>query len=263
MRMTAAWHEQANTTMTLAASGRTVHHIPLAYVHSFLCERGNVDVFLFPDWDFELLTMEVGGLAPPLFACVSLSFGRCFGGSQAPREEAAGFWPTAPSRPRGAVTTFSEASGWWTDLFDVTLGFPGEGPAPSPSHKWHYKPFFLPDLAPPSLGSGWMQWARATMVCTIPIHVPSPIIASSSDDYVHLCLLALVEHGNQSTPIAARPSRVAALLGPDDPTSLAALGGSAYNFHTRPFKYSRPRSIILSRSQMETVTTELRRLSGL
>jgi hypothetical protein len=97
-----------------------------------------------------------------------------------------------------------------------------------------------------------------------PIHVSTPIVASSSDDDVHLCLLALAEHGNQSTPIAARlqtrPSRIAALLGPDGPTSLTALGGSAYNFHSRPFQYSRPRSIRLDRLQATAVTAELRRL---
>jgi hypothetical protein len=59
MQMDAAWHERANTTMALIANKRTVHHIPLAYVQRFLFERGNVDVFVFPDWDFELLTMEV------------------------------------------------------------------------------------------------------------------------------------------------------------------------------------------------------------
>ena len=109
-----------------------------------------------------------------------------------------------------------------------------------------------------------MQWARATMVGTIPIHLSAPILVSSSDDQVHLCLLALAERGNQSTPIAARlqtrPSRVSALLGPDDPTSLTALGGSAYNFHTRPFQYLRPLLIRLDRFQTAAVTTELRRL---
>jgi hypothetical protein len=102
------------------------------------------------------------------------------------------------------------------------------------------------------------------MVGTILTHVSTPIIASSSDDDVHLCLLALAEQGNQSTPIAARlqtrPSRITALLGSDDPTSLAALGGSAYNFHTRPFQYSRPRTIRLDRFQTVAVTAELRRL---
>jgi hypothetical protein len=59
MQMDAAWHERANITMALITNKRTVHHIPLAYVQRFLRERGNVDVFVFPDWDFELLTMEV------------------------------------------------------------------------------------------------------------------------------------------------------------------------------------------------------------
>jgi hypothetical protein len=99
---------------------------------------------------------------------------------------------------------------------------------------------------------------------SIPIHLSVPICVSSSDDHAHLCLLALAERGNQSTPIAARlqtrPSRIAALMGLDDPTALAALGGSAYNFHTRPFQYSRPRPIRLDRFQTAAVTTELRRL---
>jgi hypothetical protein len=102
------------------------------------------------------------------------------------------------------------------------------------------------------------------MVGTIPIHCSAPILVSSSDDHVYLCLLALAERGNQSTPIAARlqtrPSSVTALLEPDDPTSVTALGGSAYNFHTRPFQYSRPRSIRLDRFQTSAVTMELRRL---
>jgi hypothetical protein len=50
------------------------------------------------------------------------------------------------------------------------------------------------------------------------------------------------------------------LLGPNDPTSLAASGGSAYNFHTRPFQYLRPRSIRLDRCQSAAVATELLRL---
>jgi hypothetical protein len=102
------------------------------------------------------------------------------------------------------------------------------------------------------------------MVGSIPIHMSAPIFVSSSDDHVHLCLLALAEKGNQTIPIAARlqtrPSRIAALLGQDDPTSLAAVGGSAYNFHTRPFQYLRPRPIRLDRFQTAAVTTELHRL---
>jgi hypothetical protein len=57
-QMDAAWHERANTTMALSANNRTVHHIPLACVQRYLRKRGNVDVFVFPNWDFELLTME-------------------------------------------------------------------------------------------------------------------------------------------------------------------------------------------------------------
>jgi hypothetical protein len=74
--------------------------------------------------------------------------------------------------------------------------------------------------------------------------------------------LQSVETKTPPSPLVFRllPSRVSALLGPDGPTSLTALGGSAYNFHTRPFQYSRPLPIRLDRFQTAAVTTELRRL---
>ncbi len=163
-----------------------------------------------------------------------------------------GFWDTAPSRPRGAVTICFEAPRWRSMRFDATLGFPGEGPASPPSFRqWHYKPLFFPAPALQSPCKSWVQWARATMVGTLPIHSSDPILASSSDHHIHLCLLALAERGNQGTPIAARlqsrPARIGALLGAGDPTTLAAAGGSAYNFHTRPFQYSRPKPLKLDR----------------
>jgi hypothetical protein len=102
------------------------------------------------------------------------------------------------------------------------------------------------------------------MVGTYAIPLLDPTLVSSSDEHIHLCLLALVEKGNSQTPIAARlqshPSRIGSLLGSDDPTSLTATGGSAYNFHTRPFQYSRPRSIRLDRFQTAAVSEELSRL---
>ncbi len=200
-----------------------------------------------------------------LFACLSHPLGGCsFGADHLPGSGDAGFWHTAPFRPRGAVNIDFETPSWVSTSFDPTLGFPGEGPNTLPPPQWRYKPLFFPAPAPQLPGDGWMQWARATMVGTIPIHSSAPILVSSSDDYVHLCLLALAERGHQSTPIAARlqtrPSRVSALLGPDDPTALAAVGGSAYDFHTLPFQLSRPRSIRLDRFQTAAVTAELRRL---
>jgi hypothetical protein len=82
------------------------------------------------------------------------------------------------------------------------------------------------------------------MVGKCPIQSSDPILASSSDHHIHICLLALTERENQDTPIAARlqsrPARLGELLDASDPTTLAATGGSAYNFHSRPFQYSRP-----------------------
>jgi hypothetical protein len=92
----------------------------------------------------------------------------------------------------------------------------------------------------------------------------APILVSSSDEHIHLCLLALAEKGNSSTSIAARqqshPSRIGSLLGLTDPTTLTATGGSAYNFHTRPFQYSRSRSIRMDRFQTAAVSEELSHL---
>jgi hypothetical protein len=78
------------------------------------------------------------------------------------------------------------------------------------------------------------------MVGTYPIQSSDPILASKSDHHIYLCLLALAERGNRDTPIAARlqsrPARLGELLGASDPTTLAAAGGSAYNFHSCPFQ---------------------------
>jgi hypothetical protein len=148
--------------------------------------------------------------------------------------------------------------------FDATLGFPGEGPDPSPPREWHYTPTLCPAIIPPSPGGAWLQWARATMVGTLPLPSSTPIDVSSSDESIHLCLLALAEQGNQSRPIAARlqsrPARLHALLGSDSPTVMAARGGSAYNFHRRPFQHVRPRPIRLDRFQTAAVSSELHRL---
>jgi hypothetical protein len=102
------------------------------------------------------------------------------------------------------------------------------------------------------------------MVGTLPLHSSTPISVSSSDESIHLCLLALAEQGNQSRPIVARlqsrPARLHALLGSDSPTVMAARGRSAYNFHRRPFQHVRPRPIRLDRFQTAAVSSELHRL---
>ncbi len=175
-----------------------------------------------------------------------------------------GFWPTVVSSPRAAVVLFYEAPAWTSTCFDATLGFPGEGPDGSPPHTWSHTPRILPALRSPSPGDSWMQWARATMVGALPIHPHIAISSVSSDDSIHLCLLALAEGGNQSSPIAARfqsrPRRLSALLGRDSSAVIAARGGSAYNFERRPFQHVRPRAIRLDRFQTAAVSEELRRL---
>ena len=66
------------------------------------------------------------------------------------------------------------------------------------------------------------------MVGTCAIPSSDPISVSSSNEHFHLCLLALAEKGNRTAPIAARlqsqPTRIDALLGSTDPTSLTAAG---------------------------------------
>jgi hypothetical protein len=102
------------------------------------------------------------------------------------------------------------------------------------------------------------------MVGTLPIHDNTAISWVSSDESIHLCLLALAERGNQSSPIAARfqsrPHRLSALLGHDSSAVIAARGGSAYNFERRPFQHVRPRAIRLDRFQTAAVSEELHRL---
>jgi hypothetical protein len=96
----------------------------------------------------------------------------------------------------GTVNLFFEAPSWVSTSFDPTLGFPGEGPDTLIPPQWRCKSLFFPAPVPQLPGDDWMQWARATMVGTIPIHCSAPILGSSSDDHVHLCLLALAECGN-------------------------------------------------------------------
>jgi hypothetical protein len=140
--------------------------------------------------------------------------------------------------------------------FDATLGFPGEGPvSPPSSRQWHYKPLFFPAPALQSPCKSWVQWARATMVGTLPIHSSNPILVSSSDHHIHLCLLALAERGNQDTSHLPQ-TRCENYRR----TTLAAAGGSAYNFHTHPFQYSRPKPLKLDRFQTQAVADELSRL---
>ena len=98
-----------------------------------------------------------------------------------------------------------------------------------------------------------------------PIHVSGSITPFSSNDDIHRCLLAIAEGGNQTSPIAARfqtrPERIDALVGAASEAARTAQGGSAYNFHSRPFQYSRPRSLRLGSLETAAATEELNRLT--
>ena len=100
---------------------------------------------------------------------------------------------------------------------------------------------------------------------TTPIHVSGSITPFSSNDDIHRCLLALAEGGNQTSSIAARfqtrPERIGALVGAASDAARTAQGGSAYNFHSRPFQYSRPRPFRLGSLETAAVTEELNRLT--
>jgi hypothetical protein len=119
-----------------------------------------------------------------------------------------------------------EAPGCVPTWFNATLGFPGEGPERLSPLTWRYQPRFFPAIDSPLPGDAWLQWARALMVGTLPIHSTLPISSVSSDDSIHLCLLALAEQGNQASPIAARfqsqPRQLEALLGHDSSAAVAS-----------------------------------------
>jgi hypothetical protein len=100
MQMDVSWHERANATMGLAANSRTVHHIQLAYVQRFLHERGNVDVFVFSNWDFELLTMEVV-LHPHCLRASRSLLGGALIDHQHREKKRRGFGPPPPPDLRG------------------------------------------------------------------------------------------------------------------------------------------------------------------
>jgi hypothetical protein len=59
MLMDQEWHERANATMALPACGRSVHHVPLCLVRPLLRIRGQRNVPILADWEFEVLTQEV------------------------------------------------------------------------------------------------------------------------------------------------------------------------------------------------------------
>jgi hypothetical protein len=139
---------------------------------------------------------------------------------------------------------------WWPSSFDATLGFPGEGPpfpwvAPSPSGAWLRRAarVLTGDEAPAN-----QLW----------------IADGLSDEAIHDVLVGIALRGNSAKPIAARcqshPTRVAGLLGTNDPTSIQATQGCAYSFQQRPYQYWRPRPIRLAGDQMGAAAAEIDRL---
>jgi hypothetical protein len=167
--------------------------------------------------------LNAHGLAFPSF---NEATGYSWSKAQSPTTARSGFSGAVLLSPQGAVILFYEASCWVPTWFDATLGFPGEGPDGLSPRTWRYQPQVFPAIESPLPGDNWMQWARATMVGTLPIHHNTAISSVSSDESIHLCLLALAERGNQSSPIAARfqsrPHRLSALLGHDSSAVIAA-----------------------------------------
>jgi hypothetical protein len=59
MRTTAEWHKRAESTMGIPACGRLVQHVPQAWVRPLLLNRWPRQLAPHPDWEFEILSMEV------------------------------------------------------------------------------------------------------------------------------------------------------------------------------------------------------------
>jgi len=139
---------------------------------------------------------------------------------------------------------------WWPTSFDATLGFPGEGPP-------------LPWVTPSPSGAWLRRAARVLTGDEAPANQPW-ITDGLSDEAIHDVLVGIALRGNSAKPIAARcqshPTRVAGLLGIDDPTSIQAAQGCAYSFQQRPYQYRRPRPIRLARDQMGAAAAEIDRL---
>ena len=145
------------------------------------------------------------------FRSVNEATGDPWSKAQSPATGRSGFSSAVLLSPQGTASLSYEASCWVPTWFDAT---------------WRYQPQVFPAIESPLPGDNWMQWARATMVGTLPIHDNTAISWVSSDESIHLCLLALAERGNQSSPIAARfqsrPHRLSALLGHDSSAVIAA-----------------------------------------
>ncbi len=59
MHTTSNWHSKAKSTMGLPACGRVVHQVPRAWVRPLLLNRWTRVLPPHPDWEFEILSMEV------------------------------------------------------------------------------------------------------------------------------------------------------------------------------------------------------------
>jgi hypothetical protein len=90
------------------------------------------------------------------------------------------------------------------------------------------------------------------------------IASGLSPDAIHDTLLQIALRGNSNRPIAARvqsnPTRIARLLGFEDPSTRQAREGCAYNLAQRPFQIRRPRPIRLNAGGLQAATEEIERL---
>jgi hypothetical protein len=59
MQTTSEWHSKAESTMGLPACGRVVHQVPRAWVRPLLLNRWTRVLPPHPEWEFEILSMEV------------------------------------------------------------------------------------------------------------------------------------------------------------------------------------------------------------
>jgi hypothetical protein len=59
MQTTSDWHSKAESTMGLPACGRVAQHVPQAWVRPLLLHRWPRELPPHPDWEFEILSMEV------------------------------------------------------------------------------------------------------------------------------------------------------------------------------------------------------------
>ena len=152
---------------------------------------------------------------------------------------------------------------WFALIWDPTCGYPGEGP---PWRQSIRRPSTPVQPWSPVLEPGWISNSRSMLHGDTRVKGPATsLVAGSSDEEVHETLMALANSWNSDRRVAGRmqtsPCSVEQLLGPESETTKTARGGSAFNFHTRPYQYRRPRPISLAVPQKAAAIQEVKRLT--